>query len=529
MMNKSDTLTAIQNASLLDDAFLKNVPFSNPGLVAIVRYPDLKIFFVNDSFEYYLGYSNADLHGAGLTFRDLMETYQYDHLLSQLNISKENITSRSSYVIYRLKNKNGLLTSYYLYASPVLNPGDYGELFYLLVLPDLSKVSMPFTSFDSKNMFLGQFKSECFGTFEWVIGVDKIFCSPGVCQIYEIDPQKQDINNLFAKEFVHPNDNAMVNEQIKLALSTDIDLNIEYRIVTGKHNIKTIHCLARSIKNNEGSPVKFAGSIRDVTEQRSIEENLKNKMIRLNQTNRELEEFAYVASHDMQEPLRKITTFSDRLNEKYHDVLSGDGALYLSRIIASAENMRSLINDLLEFSRVSTTNLPFELTDLNNIVRQVKTDLELIIEETGSVISTQPLPAVEAIPSQIKQLFTNIINNGIKFRKPGLNPVIDITVSTLVEPGQLQLELAPGTTYYKIQITDNGIGFDEEYATRIFQVFQRLHGKSEYPGSGIGLAICKKITEYHKGIIYAENLPGKGARFVFILPENQPNNKGNIL
>ncbi len=382
---------------------------------------------------------------------------------------------------------------------------------------------MPFTSFDSKELFLEQFEGEYFGTYEWIKEVDKTFCSPGMLRIYEIDEHLQDINTFFATDFVHPNDKERVNEATKKALDTGEDLNIECRIITAKQNIKLIHCLARPIKNDSGKLVKFAGSVRDITEQRSIEETLKKKVEELNHSNRELEEFAYVASHDMQEPLRKITTFSDRLSEKYKDVLTGDGAMYLSRMIVSAENMRNLINDLLEFSKISKTEQPFEPANLNVVLRQAKTDLELVIEETGTIINTAALPIIDAIPSQMKQLFSNILSNAIKFRKPDVTPVITIETNLLTEKEKLRYELTQNTPYYKIQITDNGIGFEAEYATRIFQVFQRLHGKSEYPGSGIGLAICKKILEYHHGIIYAESVPGTGARFTSYCHSNSKN------
>jgi light-regulated signal transduction histidine kinase (bacteriophytochrome) len=231
----------------------------------------------------------------------------------------------------------------------------------------------------------------------------------------------------------------------------------------------------------------------------------------------------------MQEPLRKITTFSDRLSEKYKAVLTGDGSMYLSRMTAAAENMRILINDLLEFSRISKTKLPFRNIDLNAVVQDVKSDLEVALEESGAVINSQRLPELEGIETQMKQLFTNILGNAVKFRKAGVAPVINIDAALLSRDESIKYELAPGITYYKIQVTDNGIGFEAEYATRIFQVFQRLHGKSEYPGTGIGLAICKKIVEYHQGLIYAESLPDAGARFVLVIPQNQPQQKATIV
>jgi signal transduction histidine kinase len=522
-VNATDDISFIPN-----DLFLKGIANGGSGMVAIVRSDDLRVVFLNNQFEYYLGYSTTDLEGPGLYFSSLLEEYQHLLLINQLRTVDDNISPRSQYTIYQVKGKNGIVKPYYLYASPIFNEAGYKDCFHhLLMLPDLSKWGMPFISFDTKEIFLEQFDSEFFGTFEWLASVDRFFWSEGVYNIYEVDEALHDLKMDFMVQYIHPNDLARVNEASVACIEGGKDMNIEFKIVTKKHNIKTIHCLAKALQNANGQTVKISGSMRDITEQRFIEENLKNKVAELNHSNRELEEFAYVASHDIQEPLRKITTFSDRLIEKYRDALTGEGALYLSRIIASAENMRVLINDLLEFSRISKTEQQFEPTNLNFILRQAMTDLELTIEETGTAIHCQELPVIDAIASQMKQLFSNIITNAMKFHKQGVSPDITIETSVLTAQEKLFFELLPNNIYYKIQVTDNGIGFEEEYATRIFQVFQRLHGKSEFPGSGIGLAICKKILEYHHGIIYAENIPGTGARFVFILPQHQLKQKAS--
>ncbi len=508
--------------SQFSNQFLKTVAFGGPGMVAIIRASDLKLLFVNGEFEHNLGYTNSDLEDHDIKFSELLDNYIKDRLLYQLNLVSESSDATHRFVIYKVKNKTGVSTPFYLYAAPFTDDASNTEMFHLVMHPYLSNWNSPFTSFNTKELFLEHFNSEDFGTFEWIIDVDKVFWSTGLYHIYEVDENRHEINNLFAMAFIHPADKARVKEAMGEAIKNGLDIELEFKIVTAKHNIKIIHCLARTIRNTEEKPIKFAGSIRDVTKQRFIEEDLRKKVEELYQSNKELEEFAYVASHDMQEPLRKITTFSDKLSEKYKDLLAGDGAMYISRIIASAHNMRTLINDLLDFSRISKTRQPFEKVNLNSILRQAKTELELTIDETETTISSDVLPAVDAVSSQMKQLFVNIISNAIKFHKPGVPPVITIATDQLTDEKKIQNELDTNTIYHKISVTDNGIGFENEYAARIFQVFQRLHGKAEYPGSGIGLAICKKILEYHNGIIFAENVPGAGARFVFILPEHQP-------
>ena len=258
-----------------------------------------------------------------------------------------------------------------------------------------------------------------------------------------------------------------------------------------------------------------------VLEKEKFQKILENKVRELDRSNKELEEFAYIASHDLQEPLRKITSFSERLKEKLPPNLEPDVQLYLNRMLAATDNMRMLIDNLLEFSRTSRISEPFVKTDLNNIISEVKADLELKIEETSTNITSEVLPVIDAIPMQMRQLFTNLFTNAIKFKGEGATPKIDITSSELSNEEKDSNHLRHNIRYFKIIVKDYGIGFDQEFSMKIFQIFQRLHGKAEYPGSGIGLAICKKIVENHSGRIFAESEPGKGAEFITILPESQ--------
>ncbi|PZF73355.1 sensor histidine kinase [Taibaiella soli] len=250
-----------------------------------------------------------------------------------------------------------------------------------------------------------------------------------------------------------------------------------------------------------------------------IEEKMAAQLEELNRSNQELEEFAYVASHDLQEPLRKISTFSGRIQSKYGDLLQNEGKMYLDRILVATEDMRTLIDNLLDFSRVIRADHTVSTVNLSAVVHDVVRDLELVIEETNTTITQGDLPKITGVTVQMKQLFTNIINNAIKFRKKDTPVHIDIQQGSVSAEEVARWNLLPEKKYFKITIADNGIGFEDEYAERIFKIFQRLHGKAEYPGSGIGLAICKKIVDYHQGRIYAENIAGQGARFTIILPE----------
>ena len=258
-----------------------------------------------------------------------------------------------------------------------------------------------------------------------------------------------------------------------------------------------------------------------VLEKEKFQKILENKVRELDRSNKELEEFAYIASHDLQEPLRKITSFSERLKEKLPSNLEPDVQLYLNRMLAATDNMRMLIDNLLEFSRTSRISEPFVRTDLNNIISEVIADLELKIEETSTSVTSETLPVIDAIPMQMRQLFTNLFTNAIKFKGDDATPKIEITSSELSDEEKDANHLRVNNKYFKITVKDHGIGFDQEYSMKIFQIFQRLHGKAEYPGSGIGLAICKKIVENHSGRIFATSEAGKGAEFITILPESQ--------
>ena len=247
----------------------------------------------------------------------------------------------------------------------------------------------------------------------------------------------------------------------------------------------------------------------EIVERKLAEEKLQQFADRLEASNRELTDFAYVASHDLQEPLRKIQAFGDRLHSKFAAVLGETGQDYLKRMEDAALRMQTLITDLLQFSRVTTKAQPFLPVDLNEIVRGVLSDLEVRIEQTHAVVEVAHLPRIDADALQMRQLFQNLIGNALKFRKPEVPPCIRVTGA--VRNGSMPplLELA---------VTDNGIGFEQKHADRIFVIFQRLHGRGEYEGTGIGLAICKKIVERHSGTIQATSRSGCGATFAISLP-----------
>ncbi len=250
-------------------------------------------------------------------------------------------------------------------------------------------------------------------------------------------------------------------------------------------------------------------------EARTVDLNLANESLR--RSNRELEQFASVASHDLQEPLRKIQAFGDRLQTRCASELGDHGRDYLDRMLASATRMRSLIDALLTFSRVTTKAQAFVPVDLAATAEQVISDLEERIHRTNGRVELGALPTIEADPLQMRQLLQNLIANGLKFTRPGAPPVV-MVASRQLDPAERNGDSVPG---WEISVSDNGIGFEEVYLDRIFELFQRLHGRHEYEGTGMGLAICRKIVQRHGGTITARSVPERGATFIIHLPQRQ--------
>jgi signal transduction histidine kinase len=268
-------------------------------------------------------------------------------------------------------------------------------------------------------------------------------------------------------------------------------------------------------------PMSDGGTIatyQDITDLETTTEKMVEYTRKLERSNRELVDFAYVASHDLQEPLRKIEAFGDRLVKKYINVLPEEGQMFVDRMQSAANRMRQLINDLLSYSRVTTAAAPFTKVSLNDVLSGVLSDLQIRIEETNATVEVSELPSIEADAMQMRQLFQNLIGNAIKFRKKDVDPVVKINAE-LTQTHDLPVS-GPAVI---ITIADNGIGFEQQFKEQIFVIFQRLHSRTEYEGTGIGLATCRKIVERHLGMIDALGRPGEGSTFVITFPLSQSN------
>lgn len=256
--------------------------------------------------------------------------------------------------------------------------------------------------------------------------------------------------------------------------------------------------------SNLGNQRVFVAVILDITQRRSIEAELAQRVQELHASNLELEQFAYVASHDLKEPLRTITSYLQLLEQAYGSSLGKDAAEYIEFAVNGAKRMATAVDDLLQYSRVQRQKMAFRLVDMNAILRRVQDALHLTIEENQAQLTADPLPTVPASEAQLVQLLQNLISNALKFRG--------------ADPPRIHVTAEPWDGYWKFSVSDNGIGISEEYHQRIFIMFQRLHTREEYPGTGIGLAICKKIVEVHGGKMGVQSQVNSGTTFWFTIP-----------
>ncbi len=334
------------------------------------------------------------------------------------------------------------------------------------------------------------------------------------------DPISQSFFNLLKNKMMLPEDAEDAVIGIKQVIDGESPLYTQEYSANIQGNIRWFTLRASSFIGSD--PAKVVISEEDITPRKETEEKLKELANKLLQSNRELQDFALVASHDLQEPLRKIIAFNERLQAALDKRVDQKSQQYLERINHSVLRMKALIDDLLIYSRVTTKAKPFSSIDLNKVVKEVLTDLEMKVEEHQAIIHVEPLPTIEADPLQMRQLFQNLLSNALKFNQTGIPPEIKIYCEQpdILTDAHSELKRLPDNKCRFI-VEDNGIGFDEKYIDRIFTMFQRLHSQNDYQGTGIGLSICRKIVERHGGTITATSSPGHGSKFIFELPITQ--------
>lgn len=359
------------------------------------------------------------------------------------------------------------------------------------------------------------------GSWKWDESTQALIWSDGLFKILDKDPNSYTPTWESFLENAYPEDRKVVEQFINEILTLNEGAALEYRVEI-RGIVKYLSLTAKPRHASDKPTLDKLGTVIDITEQKMYEMQLEQYTAELKRSNEDLEQFAYVASHDLQEPLRKIRAFGDRLFNRYRSQLDGQGEDYIKRMQSASMRMQTLIEDLLSYSRVSRSNETFDKLDMNQIMAEIRDDLDIQIKREKAEVNIAKIPEITGERMQIKRLFQNLINNAIKFHKPNSIPVVDV-LGKRVKWHEVKRDFGislPDSVYTMIVIKDNGIGFDEKFSEKIFNIFQRLHGRTEYEGTGIGLAICRKIVANHKGYITARSKENVGSEFIVILPLN---------
>lgn len=358
------------------------------------------------------------------------------------------------------------------------------------------------------------------GTYEIDLATREIKTCGKFNTIWSID---KDVSNEELISKLHPEDLAIREKALREAQVTG-KISYETRIINEDHSVKWAKITGKIIKDENNKPITIIGIIQDINEQREFEEELKKQVAfnteELRRSNDDLLHFANIVSHDLREPVRKIKVFNTLLRNEKNSTFNDNSKKYINKIDQSARRMNNIIEGILAYSTINKTKQPIEKIDLNEILENIKTDLELIIKEKGAVFNSCVLPEIEGASILITQLFYNLLQNALKFSRADQPPRVIITCSESTLEGHQAVQ---------ITIKDNGIGIDAAYTERIFNAFERLNSKDQYEGNGLGLALCKKITERHHGIITAKGEKDHGAEFIVTLPLMQSKTSNTIL
>lgn len=343
------------------------------------------------------------------------------------------------------------------------------------------------------------------GTWNWNIASNSTVWDDYLHPLFGLQPKTFPGRYEDFLSLLHVDDRERITQEVAASVEHDAPYDTEYRVVWPDGHVHWLASRGKVFRDATGRPLRMTGVCWDVTARKQTEAELERYSEELVRSNQELEHFAYISSHDLQEPLRTVASFSQLLRSRYHGKLDSDADEFIQFIIDGATRMQALINDLLSYSRVGKHGLTLAPTAAEEALRFALADLDVAIKESHSIVTHGPLPVVVADAGQLRLLLQNLVGNAIKFRQPG-------------QPARIHVSAETDANGCQFSVRDDGIGVHPQYFDRVFIIFQRLHGRDEYPGTGIGLAICKKIVERHGGRIWVESEPGHGTTFHFTLP-----------
>ncbi|HEX2869214.1 MAG TPA: ATP-binding protein [Ignavibacteriales bacterium] len=470
---------------------------------------NLRYLRLNRRYCDILGYSHEELYSR--TFFDI--TYAED-LEKELPFFRklQNGEIESYSIEKRFIQKNGHLLWCLNTKSRAYDAGAHFR-FFISTIEDISvRKQYEQALKESEAKLLEAQRLAHLGSFYFDMSNGKVEWSEEIYRIFEIDVQKPALSFEEWMQHVHPEDRQRLKSFIaRGTVERTGTSELEYRVITSGNKTKHLFSINKPVFDNEGKKTKIFGTLMDVTERKLFQQRLEKTLKDLERSNSELEQFAYVASHDLQEPLRMMHSYAELLEKRYKGKLDESADDFLNFITDGAKRMQHLINDLLQYSRVSTRGKPFEPVDCMEVLSSVMDNLQISIEESGAIITYNDLPVIHADETQMVQLFQNLLSNSIKFRA-GKTPEIHISAEEK-------------DNEWIFLVKDNGIGIAPEFHERVFIIFQRLHSSDKYPGTGIGLAVCKKIVERHQGKIRVESELNKGTTFYFSIPKRIETNK----
>ncbi|HEX8331695.1 MAG TPA: PAS domain-containing protein [Segetibacter sp.] len=509
--------------------FIQKITDATPSIIAVYNINNGKYLFINQAFEKLLGYSPTDVMDEGIDlFATIVHPDDLPKIMEEnknaLELANRNVDSSTNELVvdfkYRMRHKNGDYRWFHTYGT-IFDRNEKKQVEHILNISiDITDRINAEKKVIEQEHFI-QHIADASPTVLYLFDIAKdsiVYINQEITPVLGYTPDEiLNLGSSVKNVLFHPDDQGKIAQTSKRKNEKEFT---EYECKMKEKNKGWRCLLIREIgfmKNTEGDYTQVLCAALDISDRKKIEETLYHKTLELQQSNSSLEEFAYVASHDLKEPLRKITTFGDRLLVKEKDVLKEDSLAYLQKIIESSQRMQRMIDDLLSISMISNEKT-FEKHDLQIVLNEILQTLEFKIEESKAVINADVLPVANVIPSQFRQLFQNLVSNSLKFSRTDVIPVITIKHKYLSAQEIEHHQLNKTNKLLQITFADNGIGFDEKYSEKIFSIFHRLHGRSEYEGTGIGLAICKKIVENHNGKILATGKENEGATFTIIIP-----------
>ncbi|WP_170830975.1 PAS domain-containing sensor histidine kinase [Natronobacterium texcoconense] len=412
----------------------------------------------------------------------------------------EAVRTKSSFELeHRIVRDDGTVAWIVSCATPLLD--EDGEITRWLGAADdvTERVERECYLEDSKERLEAAAEAGAVGTWEWHIPDDVMVTSASFANKFGIDPDAA-TEGVPLEQFlsaIHDDDRERVERKIEDVIESGEEYEEEYRVWDDDGELRWVVARGHVEYDDDGNPVTFPGALTDITERKQFEQQLEK-------SNERLEQFAYAASHDLQEPLRMITSYLQLIERRYADELDEDGVEFIEFAVDGADRMRNMIEGLLEYSRVETRGDPFESVDLDAVLADVCADFQVAVEESDAEITAEALPRVEGDPGQLRQVFQNLLSNAIEYSGD--------------DPPQVDISAVRNGSEVLVSVTDEGIGIDPDDRERVFEVFQSLHAQDEHSGTGIGLALCKRIVERHGGDIWVESEPGEGATFSFSLP-----------